>query len=525
MRITDEFRKSMNWLHTWTGIAVSGVLFVVFWMGTLTVFHLEINKWMQPEIRDIVSIDGPMDPVVIPLINEAEFGPQEQVFFSRPSARTPLIRYRRFGGEERTNTYLHPATGEEVTLTDTLGASGFFYPFHYSLHMRWIGIGYWIVGLASIAMLVLTVSGVFIHRKIFQDFFSFRPQKNLRRSTLDLHNMTALIALPSHILFPLSGILIFGLVYVPDALSVPFGGDRASYTEARVGYYVPEPEGRPGVKPQSLDAFIERAEAVWMDRDGRRARADFVRVINAGDSSSTVMVHHSFAPRRVARATGNISFDTATGILKKDFQPGNGRLASSWLEGAHFMRYDNWLVRWLFFFAGLSGCAMIGTGMLFWMRTRIRRGFEPLSVRVIRALTVGIVLGTIASSGAFLVANRLLPADARAAGLDRAGLEVAAFFTVWIGTFLHAGLRDKAAWKDQCMLISGVALLAPMLNWLTTDTFLTSEMFGGSAAVAGTDFILLATAAASAFAAHRLSSPERTAKRNTATVLASEELH
>ncbi|MEM0929345.1 MAG: PepSY-associated TM helix domain-containing protein, partial [Pseudomonadota bacterium] len=383
MRITAEFRKSMAWLHTWIGIAVSGILFAIFWMGTLTVFHLEINKWMQPELRSITEIDGPLDPVVMPIIEEATFAPSEQIFFSRPTDRMPLIRYGRFGGDERVNAYLHPLTGEVVELTNTYGASGFFYPFHYSLHLSWMGLGYWIVGLASIALLVLVVSGIFIHRKIFQDFFTFRPKKNVRRSTLDLHNLMALIALPSHILFPLSGILILGLIYIPDALSVPFGGDRAAYNEARVGFYAPEIEGGFGEKPQSMDRFIERAEGLWTRRDGKEARADFFRIMNAGDSSSMVMVQHAFAQGRVARATGSVTFDTATGSLLKDFQPGPGRLASSWLEGAHFMRYDHWAIRWMFFFAGLSGCTMIGTGMLFWMRARIRKGMEPASVRVV----------------------------------------------------------------------------------------------------------------------------------------------
>ena len=45
------------------------------------------------------------------------------------------------------------------------------------LHIRIQDIGLWLVGLAGMAMMVLCVSGVIIHRKIFTDFFTFRADQ------------------------------------------------------------------------------------------------------------------------------------------------------------------------------------------------------------------------------------------------------------------------------------------------------------------------------------------------------------
>ena len=45
------FRASMNWLHTWSGVVLGGLLFAIFWMGTLSVFDREIDRWMAPMIR------------------------------------------------------------------------------------------------------------------------------------------------------------------------------------------------------------------------------------------------------------------------------------------------------------------------------------------------------------------------------------------------------------------------------------------------------------------------------------------
>ena len=42
-----SFRASMNLLHTWTGVVLGGVLFAIFWTGTLCVFDREIDRWMR----------------------------------------------------------------------------------------------------------------------------------------------------------------------------------------------------------------------------------------------------------------------------------------------------------------------------------------------------------------------------------------------------------------------------------------------------------------------------------------------
>jgi uncharacterized iron-regulated membrane protein len=45
----ENFRQSMAWLHTWTGLVVGWVLYFVFMTGTAGYFDEEITRWMQPE--------------------------------------------------------------------------------------------------------------------------------------------------------------------------------------------------------------------------------------------------------------------------------------------------------------------------------------------------------------------------------------------------------------------------------------------------------------------------------------------
>lgn len=118
----------MNWLHTWLGIGLATILYAIFFMGSLTVFHLEINKWMKPELRFGANIDAPLDPVVMPVLQSLELKSEETAIVFRPNERMPYTRLLTFGGEDRFDAYYHPETGEKIEQTKSLGASEFFIP-------------------------------------------------------------------------------------------------------------------------------------------------------------------------------------------------------------------------------------------------------------------------------------------------------------------------------------------------------------------------------------------------------------
>lgn len=519
----------MSWFHTWVGIALSGVLFAIFWMGTLTIFHYEIDKWMMPEKRIAQAVDTSFDEKVWPIIQEKDLSDAKSIFLARPKQRAPLTRTFILKDDGRENAYYDSNSGEEVTLTKSLGAGRFFYPFHYMLHISWAGLGYWIVGLASMGMLSLLVSGIFIHRKIIQDFFTFRPKKQARRSLLDMHNITSLIALPFHVLFPLSGLLIFIFVYFPGALKTPFAGDRDAYFAEKRGHYARALTGVEAPLPTSIDTFITRAEDIWTQRDGMPAHADYIRVENIGDKNTYVIVQHSFPKRRVGSNQGYIAFDAQSREVLFDFTPKPISKASNWLTGAHFMLFDHWPLRWLLFLGGLSSCAMIATGLVFWMRARIKKGAEPTSVRVIRATSIGTVTGMMLASISFMAANRMLTNDSVLFGVEREFLEVGAFAFVWIGSFVHASLRNKNAWAEQCLAITFVCILAVFLNWITTGDNIVSTINGGLWSIAMIDIVLISSAAAAFFAAKRLkqallseNTPPRRMKSSRAQAVAAE---
>ncbi|MEA1618039.1 PepSY-associated TM helix domain-containing protein [Erythrobacter sp. T5W1-R] len=512
-RISEDFRQAMNWTHTWLGVVLGIVLFAVFWMGTLTIFAPEIDRWMIPETR--IAHDGrevSYDRLLAQLPPDA--ATSDYVNFVVPTERHPTIGvfYRDSQGAFQ-NLLLDPRTGAPISVTDSHAGSGFIYPFHLSLTIEWQNLGYWIVGLAALAMLLLLVSGIFVHRKIIAELFVFRPQRKPRRATLDLHNLSSLVGLPFYILMPFSGLLIFASLYLPWGMAEPFGGDMDKAEAAISGAYDPGPRtGRPA-PIASLDAMKRKAEAMWSETEGAPVKTNILRILNNGDESAVVYFRNTFPEDRVVLSKYVAVLDGQSGAVLQDFvKPPIGE-ASAWVQGAHFIQFGHWPLRWLYFLGGLGGCVMIATGNLFWLRSREGRlARASLGYRTVEALTIGGVTGIIAATGAFFVANRLIPADAFPVKGARADAEVQVFWLVWLIAFVHAAILRERAWAQQAWAIAVLAIAAVASNAVTTGDHIGVTLAEGEWAVAGMDLLLLITAGIAAWAAIRLAPspmPER----------------
>lgn len=498
------FRKSMAWLHTWSGLVIGVVLFAIFWMGTLSVFDREIDRWMMPATRLQappvgLSLDASARPLAEKMAkNSAQWN------FVMPTQPEPMLRVSWRDEKNKTiNRYFDPTSGAVLpdagTAASSFGGSGFIYPFHYRLHIRFMDIGYWLVGFATMAMLVALVSGVVIHKKIFTDFFTFRPKKHTQRASLDLHNLSSVLVLPFHFLISLSGLIIFFAIYFPSGWQAAYEGDRRAFNREANNTFLRSKASQPGAVG-SLDAMMLEAQRQWGGGDVSQ-----VRVNHPGDANGYVEVRRSVSDR-VTKNSQVIYFDAATGseLARSEIKPVKNAL--SFITGLHEIQFRHWTLRWLYFLAGLAGCIMIATGFIFWVESRrashAKKGLH--GVRVVEAMAVFSVSGIIAATLVFFIANRLLPPDAALAGYTRAELEMWAFYLAWLATGAHAALRARAAWREQAWAVALLALLAVMLNWATTGHHLAHTLSNGLPAVAGMDLLLLATAAIAAATARQL---------------------
>ncbi len=532
-----SFRLAMTWVHTWFGLVLGFVLFVVFFFGSLSVFDREIDRWAIPETRfepqPMPSYDSLLRPIFEAIEPDAaELAEARDRVGGALEPRLPVMSYSAYTThrdpvlslyaefavannprDPRDHVHGHvtidPQRGQLVPHDRLKIGSEFFYPMHFSLHLSWKYVGYWIVGIAALIMLAALVSGVVVHRKLFREFFTFRPQKNAGRSLLDLHNLTGVVALPFHFMFALTGLIIFAGIYLPvtEVMFQPLASahERAASTAKGLAL---EPAGVAST-PASVDAMVAEAKRRWAAR-GMPGEVGYLSVHHPDDANSYVSIYRAGSDR-VTLVGQAIHFSGTTGeVLYAEPPLAPVSAINEFLTGLHLQHFEHWLLRWLYVFGGLSGCACIATGLVFFAGKRRRRhAAEGVSgARAVDALAVTAVTGTLIATLSMLVANRLLPPDLP----ERGAWEERLFWLSWLLAFGHAALRTATgrgahlspAWREQCQAIAALALAAPLLNWLTTGDHLARTMARGYWPVAGVDLSLLAVAGTATFAAVRL---------------------
>lgn len=532
-----SFRLSMAWLHTWFGLVLGYVLMICFFFGSLAVFDREIDRWALPETRfepqpmpsyDLLlagvfpqivpeeeeleaaraRVGGPL-PAELPVMNWSAYtthrDPVLALFAEFAVTNNPDDPYDHVHG----HLTIDPRSGDVLPHDRLKIGSEFFYPMHYSLNLSWKNLGYWIVGAAALVMLAALVSGVVMHRRIFRELFTFRPKKHVRRSVLDLHNLTGVIALPFHFMFALSGLTIFAAIYLPvsQTLLQPLALKHAA-AEAQAKGLAFEPAG---VKAPlaSVDAMVLEAKRRWAAR-GMPGEVGFLHVNHVGDKNSHVSIYRAGSDR-VTLVGQAVHFDGPTGrVVHEEPPPAPASAVNQFLTGLHLQHFEHWPLRWLYVLGGLSGCACIATGFVFFVEKRKRQHAAQGSAgaRTVEALAVTAVTGMVLAALAILVANRLLPADLA----HRGDWERGAFWAAWLLAFGHAWWRTAAlraarpapAWREQCWAVAALAVTAAGLNWASTGDHLAKTIAAGYWPVAGLDLALFAAAALAAMAALRL---------------------
>ncbi|MGR4895485.1 PepSY-associated TM helix domain-containing protein [Stenotrophomonas sp. LARHCG68] len=534
----NSFRQAMAWLHTWFGLVLGFVLMAAFFFGALSVFDREIDRWSIPATRiepqPMPSFDAVLRPAfermqptaeaiaaMRPMVNGDMPQRFDQVgsWSAYTTHRDPVLAL--YAGYDVPNAKnpdeqiwayatIDPRNGKALPDDQLKIGSGFFFPLHYGLTLDWKNLGVWIVGFSALVMLAALVSGVVMHRKLFREFFTFRPGKARLRSVLDLHNLTGVVALPFHFFFALTGLLIFaGTYYFPVGHTQLHGlHDLHEQVEARETGL---PHTRAGVAAglASVDAMVAQAQRRWQAHD-KAGDVGFLVLQHVGDANGYVSVYRA-GTDRIALVGDGIHFKAATGELIREDPPATpvARM-NEFLTGLHLQHFRHWLLRWLYVLGGLAGATCIATGFIFFVEKRKRQHAQQgrQGARIVDALAVTTVTGMVLATLGILIANRLLPEALPARG----DWERYAFWGTWALALVHAGWRSapvarglvNPAWREQCWAIALFALAAVLLNGMTTGDHLLRTLAQGYWPVAGVDLSLLATAVIAVMAARKV---------------------
>lgn len=527
----EGFRQAMSWLHTWAGLILGWLLFAIFVTGTLSFFRSEFNLWMRPEMQGLPHT-APADARVVQVAQQsldalARQSPEvTQWVLHLPDDRDPAVnlQWRGTGNGRFETLRIHPLTGETIDTRQTMGGD-FFYRFHFELRTaqkgRWTQEGRWVVGVATMLMFVALISGVITHRRIFKDFFTFRPAKGGQRAWLDAHNVTGVLVLPFYLMITFSGLMIFHSLYMPAGIATAYknekGVDSNAYFADLQGEKA-ESRARRGagdkVEPLpaiALQPILEAARSRW---DGGHIGRVQARRDAKGRAVVEVTRHEG---DRLQHRPPRLLFDANTGQwLDQADATGPATRTYGVLVGLHMAHFAGTGLRWALFGFGVLGSLMIATGMVLWSVKRSaksqasqaqasRKGAAAAAASTAPAtppfgerLVVGINIATLAglplACGVYLASNRLVPLNTE----GRADTELAWFFSAW-GLALLWALActvvrgSRMGWSVPLGAAGLVWALLPVLNALTTHAHLGITLPAGEWVWASMDLAFLAT--------------------------------
>lgn len=494
------FRQSMNWLHTWSGLLLGSLLYFIFITGTVGYFDDEITHWMQPERPDV---NEHIDQQTILKIAEQHLrvtAPDAQAWWvdfpigRSYSAVTWWQAPEEQGGEWKSNT-LDLQTGEAIVTRET-GGGKTLYAMHYLLHYIPKTLGYWITSLSAMFMFIALITGVIVHKKIFKEFFTFRPNKK-QRSWLDIHNVFSVLPIPFHLMITYSGLLFLMFSSMPGIIVGSYGVDRDNYNGFVKSVF--EQSGHPehNHKPAdsiSMLSLIPDIESRWgknviqniglEERGTASAHIQVKHHAHSGISEGNKLIYHG--------NTSELLFDSK----EISYSPSAGKKLYSLFTDLHEGNFAGTALRWLYFLSGLMGVGMIATGMILWAKKRRekaqRTGENHKGITFIEYSNIGIIVGLPIAIAAYFWANRLIPVDL----VNREAWEINSLFITWGIMLISPLLLAKkyshlTLWVNQLALAAALFLLLPVVNTLMSDKNLVTSLLYGDNVLAGFDITMI----------------------------------
>jgi hypothetical protein len=302
--------------------------------------------------------------------------------------------------------------------------------------------------------LLALITGVIAHRRIFRDFFTFRPSHR-QRAWLDAHNALGVLALPFHVMITFTGLVTLFSLVMPWGAHAVYGKDSATMFQDLVPGAISRPAtGRPGTLAP-IAPMIAEAE--------RRFGGDvgLVSILNPRDAASLVLVYQS-DDAGIATSPEAISFDGTTGRMLADYREARSVVKTyDVVYGLHLARFADPLLRWLYFVSGLMLTAGIATGLVLWVVKRRERAPLELGNRLVERLNIGVIVGAPIAFAAYFWANRLLPLG----GADRAAAEVASCYWAWVAVLVAAfALKPRFGWPALLALAGAAWTALPLVD-------------------------------------------------------------
>ncbi|MEM1132097.1 MAG: PepSY-associated TM helix domain-containing protein [Pseudomonadota bacterium] len=486
-------------MHSWTGIALGIMLFVVCFTGSVALFYNEFRNWEDPATR-VEQTDQtiPMQDIFTEWLDENVQG--RDITFASLNApggrdRSYFSGFLNVRDEEGETEFLsqswNPATGEPIENTREAGANRFLYNLHRDL--SWpeaLGgrtVGRALVGIVGIAFMLLVLTGIIAHTKITKELFSLRYLKSVRLKWQDTHKVFGLWTVPFSSMIAFTGAYL-GVIAIlaPLIAAITVQGDTEKLVQA-IGI---GPSEKAGIEAEMIS--VDKALATPHPETGIMPTG--VTMENFGDLNAAYTMQYPVDDRLLFFDQYKISaVDGRELPLSETLSPNEPlpRILGA-LTPLHYGTYGGIVLKIGYFLMGIALCVMAALGNMMWIERRLHGGEGNKSekfYRALSALSTGVCAGMPAASVVILHFDKFY----WGAEATRYSNVVSIFFIVWLATLIFAWFRgnDYRAARE-LLAATGLGMMAlPISNGLMTGDFLWSAFGTGASGSAWFDLTFL----------------------------------
>lgn len=366
--------------HRGAGAGLGALVFLIFVTGTFCTFRDELRLWSSPVVQSAKSPETPaLEEHAVSRVIEtfAEHHPLDEVprwaLFLPPDAdgayelvykdpKKPRLARAFVGGQEL--RYL----GES-----SCNPEEFLFNLHANLSFRG-KLGRISVGLVGLVCLFLVFSGFLIHRHKLRNAFTLRKGKSLRKTLGDTHRAVGLWGVLFFAAISFSGgVLGLKSVLVVAPAALKFKGKLGAAKKELAAPQVKR-SGQ-GAKMLPVGELWSNALAQAQEHAGD---AEFVPTILSayawGDAQAQWVLSGSL---RGSLSPQNEAVRVRLSAVDGTLVHGESALEQAWprrvfsaLTPLHYGDFGGVAIKSLYALLGASGIALVGSGLLIWIRRR-----------------------------------------------------------------------------------------------------------------------------------------------------------
>ena len=360
--------------HSWVGVFLSVLLFLVCWSGTLAVFHQEFERWEQPGVTELESVSGDVIDTAMANFLAEHKEETHHLFVVLPTSNIPRLVV------ENDHTAWFAGASGELLEEESVSFTKMLVDLHLYLNLpaSW---GMILVSALGAIIVTLVITGIVAHKRIKKDAFRLRQGGNGQQYQIDLHNRFGLWASPFHLIIGITGAYfgLAGLVLVLVA-QLYFGGDRDAVIEK---IFTPDPELSQPVSTPQIGKAVEQMATIAPDN-----QLIFLTVHEVNTPEQFIEIYARVPGKMIY--SENYRFDSAGNYLgAAGYADGHwGKQVVYAMYRLHFGDFAGIPSKLLYFVLGIMLTVLCISGMEIWLA---KKANPPLATRLWHCVVWGSV--------------------------------------------------------------------------------------------------------------------------------------